>query len=85
MVVRLVRPRGGVPERLRDERAQHAGVEERRHRRPPPHAVRPEVRGVLPNARMVLVASSRKARVARAPATWRDGVTARNSHGPKKW
>ena len=50
MVVRLVRPRGGVPERLRDERAQHAGVEERRHGRAP---VRPEVRVVLPTARMV--------------------------------
>ena len=44
----LLRPRGGVPVRLRDKRARHADVEEhrRRRRRAPPHAVCPEARGV---------------------------------------
>ena len=42
--VRPIRPRGGVPQRLRDEGTRHACVGERRRRRPP-HAVRPETRG----------------------------------------
>ena len=45
MDARLVRPREGVPERLRDEGTAHAGVEERR-RRTLPHALNPKVGGV---------------------------------------
>ena len=43
----------------------------------------PKLEASPPTVRVVLVASARNARVERTPASWRDGVTSRNSHGPK--
>ena len=65
------------------------GVEERR-RRTLPHAVHPKVGGVpagadrwdFPGA-IFPVESARTARAARAPASYKHGVTFRNSHGPE--
>ena len=43
----------------------------------------PQLEASPPTVRMLLVASARKARVERTPASSRDGVTSLNSHGPK--
>ena len=71
MDARSVRPRGGVPQRLRGEGTRHAGVEERRRRPGAPRRTQcvPKLQVPPPTVRVVLVVSARKARAERTPAS----------------